>query len=124
MNTMLVRLKPLDPRRGLVLRRYTYRGIKFHQERGWYRVDKAVAEYLTTVHQQPHDPHSPPAFDVCSEEEARALEAKDDEQRPRKAASDEIKVSVARTGQQQGAISRQRSATNPEGTSRKLTPES
>ena len=42
MQTLLVRLKPYDPRRGFVLRRYTYRGIKFHEERGWYRVDKDV----------------------------------------------------------------------------------
>ena len=46
MQTLLVRLKPYDPRRGFVLRRYTYRGIKFHEERGWYRVDKAVAHEL------------------------------------------------------------------------------
>ena len=64
METMLVRLKALDPRRGQVLRRFTYQGIKFHQERGWYRVDKAVAEYLRAVRQQPSDPHSPPAFDT------------------------------------------------------------
>ena len=34
METLFVRLKPYDPRRGYVLRRYTYRGIKFHEERG------------------------------------------------------------------------------------------
>ena len=35
METMLVRLKSFDPRRGAVLRRFTYAGIKFHEERGW-----------------------------------------------------------------------------------------
>ena len=49
-DTLLVRLKPYDPRRGHVLRRYTYAGIKFHEERGWYRVSKDVAAYLKTVH--------------------------------------------------------------------------
>ena len=45
-DTLLVRLKPYDPRRGHVLRRYTYAGIKFQEERGWYRVERPVAEYL------------------------------------------------------------------------------
>ena len=44
METVFVRLKPYDPRRGYVLRRYTYRGIKFQEERGWFRVPKDVAD--------------------------------------------------------------------------------
>ena len=48
-DTLLVRLKPYDPRRGHVLRRYTYAGIKFQEERGWYRVERPVAEYLRAV---------------------------------------------------------------------------
>ncbi len=97
METMLVRLKPLDPRRGNVLRRFTYQGIKFHEERGWYRVAKAVADYLRSVHQQPADPHSPLAFDICTEEEARSTEAKEKEAaNARKTATDDIKLSVAR----------------------------
>jgi len=97
METMLVRLKPHDPRRGYVLRRYTYRGIKFHDERGWYRVDKAVAEYLRGIRQVPHDEHSPPAFDVCSEAEAREIDEKDRVGSvPRSLAKDDIKISVPR----------------------------
>ncbi len=75
MQTLLVRLKPYDPRRSCVLRRFTYRGIKFHEERGWYRVDKDVAEYLRGVRQVPGDKHAPLAFDVCTEAEAQALDA-------------------------------------------------
>lgn len=75
MQTLLVRLKPYDPRLGCVLRRFTYRGIKFHDERGWYRVDKEVAEYLRGVRQVPGDKHAPLAFDVCTEAEAQALDA-------------------------------------------------
>lgn len=48
-DTLLVRLKPYDPRRGHVLRRFTYAGIKFQEERGWYRVERPVAEYLRAV---------------------------------------------------------------------------
>jgi len=74
MDMLLVRLKPYDPHRGHVLRRFTYRGIKFADERGWYRVDKGIAEYLRGVRQVPGDKHSPLAFDVCTEAEARALD--------------------------------------------------
>ena len=94
MQTLLVRLKPHDARRGNVLRRYTYRGIKFHEERGWYRVDKDVAEYLRTVRQVPGDKHSPLAFDVCTEDEARRLDTKEQEAAAvRKPASDAVDVS-------------------------------
>jgi len=98
METLLVRLKPHDPRRGHVLRRYTYRGIKFHEERGWYRVEKPVADYLRAVHQVPSDQHSPLAFDVCTDDEAKSLDAREKEAgTTRKAATDDIKVSAART---------------------------
>jgi hypothetical protein len=97
METMLVRLKPFDPRRGQVLRRFTHAGIKFHGERGWYRVEKRVADYLRTVRQQLVDPHSPPAFDVCTEDEAKAMDTKEREAaNERKTAADDIKLSVAR----------------------------
>lgn len=97
MDTLLVRLKAFDPRRGHVLRRYTYAGIKFHEERGWYRVGKEVGEYLRTVREAPEADYSPLAFDVCTEEEARALDAREEtETKTRRAAVDDIKVSEAR----------------------------
>jgi hypothetical protein len=97
MPTLLARLKPHDPRRGHVLRRFTYAGIKFDERRGWYRIEPDVAEYLRTVHQRPADPHTPLAFDVCTDEEARALDARDKEAaNPRKTATDDIELSPAR----------------------------
>ena len=97
METLLVRLKAFDPRRGHVLRRFTYAGIKFHEERGWYRVAKAVADYLRSVHQQPADPHSPLAFDVCTEAEAKALETTETEaSKVKRSATDDLKVVPAR----------------------------
>jgi hypothetical protein len=96
-ETLLVRLKPYDPRRGNLLRHYTYAGIKFQEERGWYRVDKSVAEYLRRVHQQPSDPHSALAFDVCTDAEAKTLEATETEDaKVRRSATDELKVVPAR----------------------------
>jgi hypothetical protein len=97
METLLVRLKAFDPRRGHVLRRFTYSGIKFQPERGWYRVEKQVAEYLRGVHQQPSDAYTPLAFDVCTDAEAKALDAAEaEETQVKKAASDDIKVVQAR----------------------------
>ncbi|MGO9715326.1 MAG: hypothetical protein ACLQBL_41140 [Polyangiaceae bacterium] len=79
METILVRLKPYDPRRKFVLRRYVYAGIHFLVTRGWERVPKAVGDYLRDVRQKEFDPYSPPAFDVCTEAEAAALEKRERE---------------------------------------------
>jgi hypothetical protein len=77
METMLVRLKPYDPRRKFVLRRYVYAGIHFLVTRGWERVPKEIADYLRGVRQKEFDPYSPPAFDVCTHDEATAIDARE-----------------------------------------------
>ena len=98
METMLVRLKPFDPRRGQVLRRFTYAGIKFHEERGWYRVEAPVAAYLRTVREVPGNELTPPAFDVCTEEEAKNLDVREEsEARVRKSASEAAITTTALT---------------------------
>jgi len=95
MDTYLVRLKPHNPRRGHVLRRYTYRSIKFQEDRGWYRVDRKIAEYLRGVRQVAGNEHSPLAFDVCTPQEARAIDAREQEAaHPRKAADEDIALST------------------------------
>jgi len=97
MNSYLVRLKPYDPRRGAVVRRYTYRGIKFQDINGWYRVTKDVADYLRTVRQVAGDDHSPPAFDICTPDEAQTIDSRENEAaNPRKSATDDIQVSAPR----------------------------
>ena len=97
MDTLLARLKPYNPRRGHVLRSYTYAGIRFREERGWLRVEKPVADYLRTVHQLPGNPYSPLAFDVCTDDEARALDAAETEASPaRRKATDDIQLVKAR----------------------------
>ena len=97
MDTLLVRLKPFDPRRGHVLRRYTYAGIKFQEERGWYRVERPVAEYLRAVREVPSDRYAPLAFDVCTEAEAKALDAGESEAaKVKRNATDDLKVTTAR----------------------------
>ena len=96
-ETHLVRLRPYDPRRGCVVRRYTFKGIKFQDTHGWYRVVKKTADYLRGVRQVAGDEHSPLAFDVCTPEEAQLIDAREHEDaNPRKSATDTIQVSTAR----------------------------
>ena len=46
----LVRLKPLDKKKGHVIHRYTAFQTTFEEDKGWYRVPDHVASYLATVH--------------------------------------------------------------------------
>jgi len=78
-ETMLVRLKPYNKKKGHVLRRYVYRGLRFQESRGWTRVRKDIADYLGRVHQIPGDEDSPLAFDVHSDAEAKAIDKKEAE---------------------------------------------
>ena len=97
METMLVRLTAYNPRRGQMLRRYVYDGVKFQVECGWYRVSKEMAEYLKGVRHEHDDPNSPPAFDVCTEQEAKALDARiEQDAKVRREAGEAIEVSVGR----------------------------
>lgn len=96
MKTMLVRIKPRDPHHGYVLRRYGFKGIRFEEGRGWYRVSAEVAEYLKTVRQKAHDPNSPPAFDVCTETEALAYDSKETEEAQPKRPAEKARPATAR----------------------------
>ena len=71
---MLVRIKPFDPKKGRLVRRYTAFSTRFEEKLGWYRVSEDIARYLATVHQVAGDESSPPVFDVCTEDQARAID--------------------------------------------------
>ncbi len=75
-EVLLVRLKPFNPRRGYVLKTYVDgpSGAVFKEERGWYEVPAALGEKLRDVTSKPENTDSPAAFDVCTKEEAVALE--------------------------------------------------
>lgn len=75
--TMLARLKPYNKKKGCLIRRFTVFGVRFQEERGWYKVDDEVAAYLQTVHQDNNDPDSTMAFDVCTQDEAEAMESEE-----------------------------------------------
>jgi len=91
----LVRLKPYDPKRGHVLRRYTAFGVRFDESRGWYRVSDEVAAYLASVHEQPGLDYTPLAFDVCTEEEALAVEAREKKEQEERAVASAPNVATA-----------------------------
>ena len=97
METRLVRLKPHDPRQRHVLRRFTYAGIRFSEERGWHRVSKEVADHLTTVRQVHDDEFAPLAFDVATDEEAQQVDIREQkEAEVRRLATSEIELLIAR----------------------------
>jgi hypothetical protein len=79
MATKLARLKPHDPRRRHLLRSYMHgpSGKRFEEKRGWYRVTDELARSLARVHQVETDPESPKAFDICTLEEAKAIDKKE-----------------------------------------------
>jgi len=94
--TKLVRLKPYDPKKGHYIRKYTTLATTFEESRGWYRVPDHIADYLATVHQLSDDPDSPMAFDVCSQEQAEAIDAAEKKKAEERARAAEPNVATAR----------------------------
>jgi len=75
MTTHYVRLKPYQPKKGFTTKTYTFRGHRFEESKGWSQVnDDALVAELRELHQKPYDDQSPALFDVCTKEEALALE--------------------------------------------------
>lgn len=82
-----VRLKPINAKQGHtnqthIIRDKRFGSLKFEVKRGWYRltqaqVDEGLPELLEEQLQDPTDPNSAFAFDVCTEKEARDLEARE-----------------------------------------------
>lgn len=95
-ETVLVRIKPHNPRRGYKLRKYLVYGMKYEEKAGWYKINKYmrqggktidVGQYLSEVRNDSNDPESPLAFDVCTKEEASSIEAKEKKEKERKASA-------------------------------------
>ena len=98
MDSLLVRIRPRDPHRGHVLRRFVYQGIRFEEGKGWYRVSPEVGEYLRDTRQRAYDSRSPLAFDVCTEAEAKALDAQETEASKPARPADKAREVSAREG--------------------------
>lgn len=96
-QVMLVRLKPYNPKRGHVMRKYTHgpTGKRFEENCGWYKVDAGLANYLLTVRQIATDPDSADAFDVCTEAEAKRVDEREKKAKDRKEAGDANDLTTA-----------------------------
>jgi len=92
----LVRLKPLDAKKGHIIRRYTTYTTTFEEHKGWYRVSDHVAGYLATVHQVPNDEDTPLAFDVCTQDEAHRIDLAEKKKAEQRARAAEPNVAAAR----------------------------
>jgi hypothetical protein len=92
----LIRLKPLDPKKGHNIRRYTAFSMTFEEHKGWYRVSEEVGAYLATVHQEPNDEDTPLAFDVCTKEEAERIELAEKKRAEERARAAEPNVATPR----------------------------
>jgi hypothetical protein len=84
---LLVRIKPYNPRAGCVVRSYTYKGTRFREEAGWYRVPLKLASELRELLQDENDPLSQEVFDVLSEEAALQIEEREQQRRERATAA-------------------------------------
>ncbi|MCP4676630.1 MAG: hypothetical protein GY854_14175 [Deltaproteobacteria bacterium] len=93
--SFFVRIKPYDAVRGHIMRRYTYKGIFFDVSKGWYVVSDNVGKHLETVPQQAGVQHSPSAFDVCTEAEAKRIDAKEVEEVEPKRPADNARPALA-----------------------------
>jgi hypothetical protein len=96
-STRLVRLRPRSGKKNAARfpLRYTINGIRFEAERGWYRLtDLAFAAKLKALRLHEEDPDSPRIFDVCTEEEALALQAKEKRSQTRRDVEDADAISA------------------------------
>jgi len=94
-DTYLVRLKPYNKQHHCVLRRYTIAGVRFECGH-WFRVEPDLAGYLRSVRQPPGHPGATLAFDVCTEDEARALVAQEKAAKRPTAPGDALRLRRAR----------------------------
>lgn len=84
-----VRLRRRNERKGIKLRRFSAFGLRFEEGKNWYKVPEVVfrpseetkkpekvsiIDYLRQVRNDNDDPESPIAFDICSREEAFAMD--------------------------------------------------
>jgi hypothetical protein len=81
-DTVLVRLRPYDKRRGCVLRSLTVFHMRFLEKRGWYEVEREMAEMLRPFKQPPYGEIPPEltplAFEIREKDEAIAIEEEEE----------------------------------------------
>lgn len=97
----LARLKPRNPKRGHMIVNLVFEGRRFRADEGWYKVSDETARALAQIRQERMDPGSPFAFDICTKEEALALEREERRAaRRRRTVEDAIRYRDAETGEE------------------------
>lgn len=103
---VFVRIKPFNPRKGIRTQRYTVFGLRFEESRGWYRLSRTIEGTMSGEDQkidvvkffselrQSDDPESPFVFDVCEEEEAKAIQLAERKAKESKSAAVEEAVDM------------------------------
>lgn len=104
-NTIFVRIKPHNPKKGHRLRRFLVFGLKFEEEKGWYKINRTVthggskvdvAGYLAEVRNSEMDEDSALAFDlVDTQAEALAIDAKEKKAAEKRASAAEPNAAQA-----------------------------
>lgn len=108
----LVRIKPYNPKKGYKLRTYVFRGLALRETAGWYELPDDDAAYLATVRNDDTDSNSPLAFDVCTKEEAEAVEDAEKRQAEKATAAAPLRVHQPSVSDSRGAAKRAASAEN------------
>lgn len=67
------RVRPFDPRRGFLCKRYVFKGFKFEAEKGWYKVSESLAADLKKCTQNPNAADPKPVFEIATKEEAEKI---------------------------------------------------
>lgn len=75
--TRYLRIHPRDPKKGYRVRVLNIYGSPFAEEHGWYPVSFREDQFaiLRMIRNEPNNPDSKPVFDICTEEERKALVA-------------------------------------------------
>lgn len=84
-----VRIKPYNPRAGLLLRSLTMskHGLRIKEQQGWKRLKNPSTELLRDLFAYQNEPageNSPKAFDVCTFEEGKSVERREKEAKIKK----------------------------------------
>ncbi len=100
---LMVRLRPYEPRLGQTNKQYRFRVdpkkpeyLVFTKPGEWAKVDTDVAIQMYKCRQQPNNPMSPPIFDICTPEEAKAIDDAAKLEREKKRAIQEPSIETAR----------------------------
>lgn len=125
-EVLWVRLKRRDPQRGYKLRRYTVFGHTFNVDRGWYKipskikglvanedVDVDMKTFMSEIRNDNDNPDSALAFDVCTKEEAGAIDKREREAKEKNQADNPVDLTTGDFGRNRRETAAKRAPGRP-----------